>query len=61
MLNIDMNANLYIYIYNGNIKIEYLNINVLSILMKLVGTLEKCSIIQISLNAVRVSEYFCNY
>lgn len=61
MLNIDMNANLYIYIYNGNIKIEYLNINVLSILMKLVGTLEKCSIIQISLNAIRVSEYFCNY
>lgn len=41
MLNIDMNANLYVC--NGNIKIEYLNIDVLSILMKLVGTLEKCS------------------
>lgn len=26
MLNIDMNANLYVY--NGNIKIEYLNIDV---------------------------------
>lgn len=59
MLNIDMNANLYVY--NGNIKIEYLDIDVYFDETSWNTREMFVSIIQISLNAVRVSEYFCNY
>lgn len=59
MLNIDMNANLYVY--NGNIKIEYLNIDVYFDETSWNTREMFVSIIQISLNAVRISEYFCNY
>lgn len=59
MLNIDMNANLYAY--NGNIKIEYLDIDVYFDETSWNTREMFVSIIQISLNAVRVSEYFCNY
>lgn len=59
MLNIDMNANLYVY--NGNIKIEYLDIDVYFDETSWNTREMFVSIIQISLNTVRVSEYFCNY
>lgn len=59
MLNIDMNANLYAY--NGNIKIEYLDIDVYFDETSWNTREMFVSIIQISLNTVRVSEYFCNY